>query len=87
MVAVAGAAEGSIAALVVGLAASIPVIVYVGAALIGSVAGGMLVADPWFDAWFESQRAGTEVTARLTGALLVVAIGAYASPARRERSD
>jgi YjbE family integral membrane protein len=71
VIAVAAAAKGSLALLIIGLGISIPLVVFgstlilklmdrypvivtVGAALLGFVSGEMLVTDPALEAWFEA---------------------------------
>jgi YjbE family integral membrane protein len=99
VVAVAAAANGSLVLLVLGLAISIPLVVFgsalllkvterfplivwVGGALIGYIAGEMLVSDPGLRGWVEQLLAGSNLTqgglaalAGGAGALLVLAVG------------
>lgn len=95
---VAAAAKGNIVLLVVGLAISIPLIIFgstvilklmdrfpviitVGAALLGYVAGEMLVGDPVLAAWFKTQPLLHDVIPYF-GAALVVLIGKWMSRGR-----
>jgi YjbE family integral membrane protein len=89
VIAVAAAAKGSIVLLVVGLAISIPLVVYgatlliklinrfplivtLGAALIGYVAGEVMVTDPALEHWIEAHANWLLIVAPLLGAVLVV---------------
>ena len=92
VIAVAGAAHGSLALLLFGLAVSIPLIVWssqlilhwmerfpvivlLGAGLLGYVAGQMLFSDPGFLALLPSMPAWSSKVAGAIGAILVVLIG------------
>jgi YjbE family integral membrane protein len=92
---VAAAAKGDLVLLIVGLAISIPLIIFgstiilklmerfpviitIGAALLGYVAGEMLVTDPALKSWFEQQHLLHQVIPYF-GAILVVAIGKWMS--------
>ena len=112
VVAVAAAAKGSVLLLVLGLAISIPLVIFgatilmklmerypvivtIGAALIGSVAGELLVTDPvvvdWITAnmpWLEIHLPlGGEVSwAQIVGAVLVVVGGKWLA-ARAEKAE
>ncbi len=94
VLAVAAAAKGDITLLVLGLAISIPLIVFgstlllkimerfpiiitVGAALLGFLAGEMLLTDPAVVARFGELPHGIVNTAGAIGAALVVMIGLY----------
>ena len=76
VIAVAAAAKGSTALLIIGLAISIPLVVFgsklllklmdrwpviitIGAALLGWVAGEMAVGDPLVKDWVDANRAGS----------------------------
>jgi YjbE family integral membrane protein len=106
VIAVAAAAQGSIALLVLGLAISMPftivgatvliklmqrhpIIITLGAAILGWVAGGMLVTDPATEAWITSHLPWMQVGplgatwAQIAGALLVVGVGAGLARHRR----
>lgn len=89
---VAAAAKGNYVLLIVGLAISIPLIIYgstfilklmnrwpiiitLGGAILGWVAGEMLVSDPAISAWINSHMHLLHTAAPAIGALLVVAIG------------
>ena len=56
-----------------------PIIITVGAALLGFLAGEMLVTDPAATAQFGAASHTTELVAGLAGAVLVVALGTYLS--------
>lgn len=104
VIAVAAAAGDSFALLLIGLAISIPIVIFastfliklmerwpiiitIGAALIGYVAGEMLISDPAIRHWEESAHAFAErttggliepaVACGIIGALLVIAIGGW----------
>jgi len=94
VLAVAAAAKGNTALLIIGLAISIPLIVFgstlllkimerfpiiitVGAALLGFLAGEMLLTDPAVTARFGELSHGIVNTAGAIGAALVVLIGLY----------
>lgn len=93
---VAAAAKGDIVLLIVGLAISIPLIIFgstiilklmerfpiivtAGAALLGYVAGEMLITDPALVHWFEQQPYWLHKAIPLAGAVLVIAIGKWMS--------
>lgn len=95
VIAVAAAAKGSTALLIIGLAVSIPLIIFgstllmkvmdrfpiiitMGAALLGFLAGEMFVTDP-VDKDFFDKLTDSHVWAGLIGAATVVAIGTYAA--------
>jgi predicted tellurium resistance membrane protein TerC len=59
--------------------ARFPVIVTLGAALLGYLAGDMLVTDPVDAAWFESAVPHADVVVGCTGALVVVLVGWWLS--------
>ena len=61
-----------------------PIIITVGAALLGFLAGEMLVTDPAVTAQFGAASHTTELVAGAIGAVLVVALGTYLS--RRQHS-
>ena len=94
VLAVAAAAKGDTALLVIGLAVSIPLIIFgstlllkvmerfpiiitLGAALLGFLAGEMLLTDPAVTAQFGEQSHLVVNIAGAIGAALVVAIGTY----------
>ncbi len=93
VIGVAAAAKGSVFLLVVGLAVSIPLIIYgstlilklmerfpiiitVGAALLGWVAGEMAVSDPAITGWMAGQNA-VHLATPIVCAVLVVAVGKW----------
>ena len=92
VIAVAAAAKGSVVLLVIGLAISIPLVVFasqlllklmdrfpiiitIGAALLGWVAGEMAIGDPLVKAWIDAQAGWLHLTAPAAGALGVVLLG------------
>ena len=103
VVAVAAAAKGSILLLVLGLAISIPLVIFgatilmklmerypiiviIGAALIGSVAGELLVTDPVVVDWVSANMPWLEIHlpvigeiswAQIAGAVIVVIVGKW----------
>ena len=112
VVAVAAAAKGSILLLVLGLAISIPLVIFgatilmklmerypiiviIGAALIGSVAGELLVTDPVLLDWVKANMPWLEIHlplfgeiswAQIVGAVSVVVIGKWLA-ARAEKTE
>jgi YjbE family integral membrane protein len=54
-----------------------PVIITLGAALLGFVAGEMAVTDPAIHDWFEEHMHGLDYAVSVTGAVLVVAAGLW----------
>ena len=93
VIGVAAAAKGNVVLLVVGLAVSIPLIIYgstiilklmerfpiiitVGAALLGWVAGEMAVSDPSVTDWVAAHHF-VHTAAPVLGAVLVVAVGKW----------
>jgi YjbE family integral membrane protein len=112
VVAVAAAAKGSILLLVLGLAISIPLVIFgatilmklmerypiiviIGAALIGSVAGELLVTDPVLLDWVKANMPWLEIHlpffgeiswAQIVGAVFVVVIGKWLA-ARAEKTE
>ena len=54
-----------------------PIIITLGAALLGWLAGEMLVTDPAIAAWFKANIPHADLTFGIGGALLVVAIGKW----------
>jgi YjbE family integral membrane protein len=92
VIAVAAAAKGSTTLLVIGLAISIPLVVFastmllklmtrwpviitLGAALLGWVAGEMAISDPAVKGWIDAQWPLLHYVAPIAGALGVVAAG------------
>jgi YjbE family integral membrane protein len=112
VVAVAAAAKGSMLLLVLGLAISIPLVIFgatilmklmqrypiivmIGAALIGSVAGELLVTDPVVVDWISANLPWLEIHvplfgevswAQIVGAALVVVVGKWLA-ARAEKAE
>jgi YjbE family integral membrane protein len=93
VIGVAAAAKGNIVLLVIGLAVSIPLIIYgstlilklmsrfpiiitIGAGLLGWVAGEMAFSDPAIKAWADSHHTLHIITPVL-GAVLVIAVGKW----------
>ena len=108
VIAVAAAAKGSLVLLILGLAISIPLVVFgatmlmkimdrfpiiitIGAALLGWVAGDMAATDPVLKDWVDANAAWLHWGAPVTGAIFVVAAGkwfaARAEVARKEVVD
>jgi len=94
VIAVAAAAKGNTVLLIIGLAISIPLVVFasrlllvlmerfpiiitIGAALLGWVAGEMAVSDPIAKAWVDSQAGWLHWLAPLAGAVGVVVLGKW----------
>ena len=65
--------------LLVGIMARFPVIITLGAALLGYLAGDMLVTDPIDAAWFERAVPHPDVVVGCAGALIVVCVGFWLS--------
>lgn len=91
---VAAAAKGNLVLLVLGLAISIPLIIYgstlilklmtrwpiiitLGGAILGWVAGEMAITDPVISSWVDAQAKWLHVVAPAFGALFVVAMGKW----------
>jgi YjbE family integral membrane protein len=108
VIAVAAAAKGSLTLLVLGLAISIPLVIFgatmlmkvmdrwpiiitIGAALLGWVAGDMAAADPVVKDWVDANAAWLHWAAPAAGAVFVVAAGkwlaARAAAGRKEVVD
>jgi YjbE family integral membrane protein len=94
VIAVAAAAKGSLTLLVLGLAISIPLVIFgstlllklmtrwpviitIGAALLGWVAGDMAVTDPVIKDWVDANAAWLHWAAPVAGAVFVVAVGRW----------
>jgi YjbE family integral membrane protein len=92
VIAVAAAAKGSLTLLILGLAISIPLVIFgstlllkvmerfpiiitIGAALLGWVAGEMFVTDPLVKAWVDAAAAALHWAGPAAGAVLVVMTG------------
>ena len=101
---VAAAAKGSVVLLILGLAISIPLIIYgstlllklmqrwpviitVGGAVLGWVAGEMMVTDPLISGWVDSQAHWLHTAAPAFGALFVVAMGKWITTFRVARVE
>jgi YjbE family integral membrane protein len=97
VLAVAGAAHGDIALLVIGLLLSIPLIIYgstlilkligrfpviivLGAAMLGYISGEMIVADARIAPWVDLHLPWLHSLAPVLGAVLVVALGKGLAP-------
>lgn len=104
VIAVAGAAHGSLVLLLFGLAVSIPLIVWssqlilhwmerwpviilLGAGLLGYVAGQMIFTDPGVLAFLPPLPAGVDKMAGAIGALLVVGVGRWLERRMLARQD
>jgi len=94
VIAVAAAAKGNIVLLIIGLAISIPLVIFasrlllvlmdrfpiiitLGAALLGWVAGDMAVTDPVVKPWVDGHAEFLHWAAPLAGAIAVVAVGKW----------
>ena len=94
VIGVAAAAKGNIMLLILGLAISIPLIIFgstlilelmqlfpviitLGAALLGYIAGEMLVSDPLISDWIDMHAHTLVLLAPISGALFVVATGKW----------
>jgi YjbE family integral membrane protein len=94
VIAVAAAAKGSVLLLVLGLAISIPLVVFgstlllkvmgrwpiiitIGAALLGWVAGEMAVSDPIGKDWIDANAGWLHVAMPVAGAAIVVIVGKW----------
>jgi YjbE family integral membrane protein len=94
VIAVAAAAKGSTTLLILGLAISIPLVIFgatmlmrlmerwpiiitLGAAILGWVSGEMAVTDPVITAWVEANAHYLHWVAPAAGALLVVVVGKW----------
>jgi predicted tellurium resistance membrane protein TerC len=64
-----------------------PVIITLGAGLLGYVAGGMLVSDIAVRDWAQAAVPGVGYVAGATGAVLVVAVGLYLARRRGRATD
>jgi YjbE family integral membrane protein len=94
VLAVAAAAKGNMALLIIGLLVSIPLIIFgstllmkvmerfpviitLGAALLGFLAGEMLLTDPAMEGWFGKMGEHTVLFAGVIGAAIVVMLGQW----------
>src|SRR5215510_8248252 len=101
VIGVAAAAKGSILLLVIGLALSIPLVVFgatilmklmqrfpviivIGAALLGWVAGEMAATDPVVAQWVDANAAWLHYAAPAAGAALVVVVGKWIARSKAE---
>ena len=92
VIGVAAAAKGSLLLLILGLAISIPIVIFgstilvklmdrypiiitLGAALLGWVAGDMATTDPLIKEWVDANAAWLHYAAPAAGAILVVVVG------------
>jgi YjbE family integral membrane protein len=103
VIAVAAAAKGSLTLLIIGLAISIPLVIFgstmllklmerwpiiitIGAALLGWVAGEMSVTDPLVKEWVDANAHYLHWVAPAAGAVLVVVIGKAIAARARARA-
>jgi predicted tellurium resistance membrane protein TerC len=103
VIAVAAAAKGSMTLLILGLAISIPLVIFgstllvkvmdrfpiiitLGAGLLGWVAGDMAVTDPAVGEWVDANAAWLHTAAPAAGAVVVVVVGKWLA-ARAEKKD
>jgi YjbE family integral membrane protein len=101
---VAAAAKGNVPLLVIGLAISIPLIIYgstlilklmtrfpviitLGGAVLGWVAGEMMITDPVVGTWVEDQAKWLHTAAPAFGALFVVAMGKWITTFREPKTQ
>ncbi|QIN60660.1 Integral membrane protein TerC family protein [Caballeronia sp. SBC1] len=63
--------------LVLKLLDKFPIVIALGAGLLGWIAGGLMIDDPFFDRWPALNVLGAEYTAHVAGAVLVLAVGWY----------
>ena len=63
--------------LVLKLLDKFPVVIALGAGLLGWIAGGLMIDDPFFDRWPALNVLGAEYTAHVIGAVLVLGFGWY----------
>jgi YjbE family integral membrane protein len=99
VIGVAAAAKGSISLLIIGLALSIPLVVFgatilmklmqrmpviivIGAGLLGWVAGDMASTDPVVKVWVDAHAAWLHWAAPAAGAIFVVALGKWIASQR-----
>ena len=101
---VAAAAKGNVPLLIIGLAISIPLIIYgstlilklmtrfpviitLGGAVLGWVAGEMMITDPVVGTWVEDQAKWLHTAAPAFGALFVVAMGKWITTFREPKTQ
>ncbi len=63
--------------LVLKLLDKFPIVIALGAGLLGWIAGGLMIDDPFLDRWPALNVLGAEYTAHVAGAVLVLACGWY----------
>ncbi|SOE55848.1 integral membrane protein, YjbE family [Burkholderia sp. D7] len=63
--------------LVLKLLDKFPIVIALGAGLLGWIAGGLMIDDPFLDQWPASNLFGAEYTAHVAGAVLVLGFGWY----------
>ncbi|SAL11305.1 TerC family integral membrane protein [Caballeronia udeis] len=63
--------------LVLKLLDKFPIVIALGAGLLGWIAGGLMIDDPFLDRWPASNLLGVEYTAHVIGAVLVLGFGWY----------
>jgi YjbE family integral membrane protein len=71
---------------VITLMEKFPLIITAGAALLGWLAGGMIVTDPAVAAWFKANISNAEIIAGVVGALFVVGLGMYLVKRSKQQS-
>jgi YjbE family integral membrane protein len=101
VIAVAAAAKGSLLLLIIGLAISIPLVIFgstlllglmerfpiiitIGAALLGWVAGEMMISDPVVKGWIDANAAWLHYAGPAAGAAAVVLLGKLLARRREE---
>ena len=104
VIAVAAAAKGSLALLVIGLLISIPLVIFgstllmrfmerfpiivtIGAALLGWVAGEMAATDPFADEWIKANAGWLRFGLPIAGAACVVAVGKWLAARKEAREE
>ena len=104
VIAVAAAAKGSIMLLVLGLAISIPLVIFgatmlmkvmdrfpiiitIGAGLLGWVSGDMAASDPVVKAWVDANAAWLHWAAPAAGAVFVVVIGRWLAAREKKKEQ
>lgn len=63
--------------LVLKLLDKFPIVIALGAGLLGWIAGGLIIDDPFIDRWPTLNVPSAEYAARVAGAVLVLAVGGY----------
>jgi YjbE family integral membrane protein len=63
--------------LVLKLLDKFPIVIALGAALLGWIAGGLMIDDPFIDRWPALNVPSADYAARVAGAMLVLALGWY----------